>query len=187
MKQRLIRSKREFNELAAKGLCGNTPLTWYSADEFLSSADDEFITLRSYEKADPRCRCHMPRQELKSEIKNLGFKEDEYYLSQTYDNTKETRLNAELTWVNGDWYMHYSLAPTVMREGLAKHGRHAFGYSATSILHQYTDANSLRDIHNLFDIYSPNHQYPTIELTVTRSYFGIYPRRNTLIWEVRHY
>lgn len=183
----MIRTKSRYLRLAAAGLAGNAPRTWSTAAEFLRGSSDPRCGIRCYRRGDPRFRAYVRRAALERTIRALGLQRGEYYVSKTIP-PGEVRISGELSWVGGEWVFHYSSIRAPMREALAQGGRHARGYFAVwGLLAKYCTPQDLEELRDVFDLYSPQGEYPVIELTVTRSDCGIFAHRNVLIWEIRHY
>ena len=184
----LIRTKRQYYELAKQGLAGNCVRTWDNVEECLATCTDPKVSFRSVTPGSNKFLPHVPLGELREMVRKLSLNEGEYYISATFDNTVEIRIAGELTWYEGDWVFFYSMIPGVMRYTLKEDGRHAVGYREVwGLLDQYMTPADKEDTLDLFERYTDQGRYPIIELSVTKSDLGIYPHRNTLIWEVRHY
>ena len=183
----IIRTKRQYTELAQAGLAGNCPKTWNSVDEFLEQSSDELVGIRCYSAASSNFRAFVPRDKVWQTVKDLGLKQGEYYLSVTIPPS-EVIVAGELSWMDGRWVFYHSYLQCPMREALREGGRHAYGYFAVwGALRRYCTPQDVEDLQELFERYTHEGNYPVIELTVTRHDCGIFPGRNTLIWEVRHY
>lgn len=184
----LIRTKRQYFDLARQGLAGNAPQTWDTVKDFLLQSSDKLVGLRMLKTGSKKFRAFIPRDKIVSVLKQLNLTEGEYILSKTI-GPEEVRLAGELSWMDGRWVFYYSYMKKPMREALAKEGQHAVGCNDVwGLLGQYGTPADIEDLYNLFDRYT--HQminHPVIELTVTQSDCGIFPHRNILIWEVRHY
>ncbi len=83
-----------------------------------------------------------------------------------------------------DFYsMHYSLHKSQMRTALRLAGQYAEGLLAQQLMKHFCDYDSYEHIMALFERYQ-NH---ALEFSCYSKFVGNVPRRNTLIWEVRHY
>jgi len=182
----LIKTKRQYFELAQAGLAGNSPKIWNTPEEFLKESDAEVVAIRNLIPGS-KFTMYISREELEYNLKNSNLKVGNYYLT-TPIPPKDYLLAGELGWLNGNWCFWYTFVQAPMREALAKGGRHAYGYVAVwSLLQQYCTPADIEDLHSLFEQYTYLNHYPIIELTVTKKDWGIFKNRNTLIWEVRHY
>lgn len=190
----LIRTKRQYFELAQAGLAGNSPKTWGTVEEFLSESQNEFVGIRCLRPGSNLFRYNVPRGEVTQVLYSLGLINGsgtglagDYYLS-TMVPGEEVIVSGELGHQNGDWVFYHSFLQLSMRDALKFGGQHAIGYHAVwSILKSWATPADIEDLFELFERYSPNYQYPVIELTVTKRDWGIFPKRNILIWEVRHF
>ena len=183
----LIKTKQQYLKLAQAGLVGNCPKTWSTVEEFLRESQAQIVGIRCLTPGSNKFRAFVSRDRVQVELDSLQLSKGDFYLSTTIP-VEDIILAGELTWCQGDWYFYHSFTQLPMREALAASGRHAVGYQAVwGLLGKYATPEDLSDLHTLFEQYSPNHQYPVIELTVTRHDWGIYSRRNILIWEVRHF
>jgi hypothetical protein len=162
-------------------------MTWSSPEEFLSDSGEEFVGIRSLVPGSGQFRAFVHRDDVVDTVMKSGLKPGDYILSKTIP-PNEVVIAGELTWMDGNWVFYHSFEPLPMRDALSASGRHAVGYMRVwGLLGRYCTPDDVEDLHSLFEQYSRLHIYPVIELTVTRSDCGIYPGRNTLIWEVRHY
>lgn len=183
----LIRTKKQYAQLARTGLAGNSPKTWDTVDEFLTQSDDALVGVRCYAPGSDKFRAFVLRDKVRETIDALGLQEGDYYLSVTIP-ASEVIIAGELSWMHGQWVFYHSYLPVPMRDALRKGGRHAIGHSAVwGLLRQHCTPQDIDDLLELFERYTHQGLYPVIELTVTRHDCGIFPRRNTLVWEVRHY
>lgn len=80
-------------------------------------------------------------------------------------------------------YLYYSTYPDVMRRSLELGGQEVTGLRADYILKHYLDPCSYVDLRELLVSY-PEH---AIEFTVFNQDVGVFPHRNTVIWEARDY
>jgi len=187
MIQRLIRSKPEYYALAARGLAGNSPRIWTSASAFCLESEDAMAGLRMTKAASGKFRPYVPRGKLRKTIQKLGLKPGEFYISEILppDNAL---IAGEVGCPHGDWVFYYTYQKDQMRKALVESGQYVYGRLAVwGLLGKYCSPSDVDDLHALFDLYSPGGMSPIIELTAASKNLGMFPHRNTLIWEIRHY
>ena len=92
-------------------------------------------------------------------------------------------INAEVQWSEIGVELHYSTVQDVMRRSLARGGRTVAGIVSVEIMRHYCDPCSYDDIRALLSEYDGS----VIEFTVFDRDVGVFPHRNTIIWEVRNY
>jgi hypothetical protein len=97
------------------------------------------------------------------------------------------RIQGELGWVNGEWWLYYTHTGGYMRTALHEDGHHAHGWKALRLLRYHCTPADFEDLMEIFDRYTVDGEYPVIEFSVLAGHVGIYQGRNTLIWEVRHF
>jgi len=187
IRPQLIQSKREYYQLATKGLAGNSPRVWTSAAAFLAESDDAFAGLRMTKAASNKFRASVPRKNLETTVRKLQLKPGDFYVSEILPPTA-ILLQGEVGCPDGDWVFYYTHQKAQMRKALADSGRHLYGgLQIWGLLSRYCTPADVDDLRELFDRYSPNGRSPIIELTATNRNLGMFPHRNTLIWEIRHY
>jgi hypothetical protein len=188
----IIKNKQEFYRLASLGLCGNTPKTWKSIEEYWPDRKKHSITgVRRIGINNPTLITATHFSELKQKIKQNRITENTYIITVVPIDEKKRRteklLQGEFSWVNGNYVLFYALQSGYMRWALKEFGKHAFGFSALNLMKQYCTPSDYQDIMDLFDKYTVENQYPTIEFSVLSENIGRLQGRNTLIWEIRHY
>lgn len=190
---RPIKTKQDFYRLTNQGLCGNTPRTWNSAEEFFQDFDgtaDEKVGIRSLNISSPTCKSAVLVSELLSEtvvlhpgsfvITRIPARQDEDFLC----------LQGEIGFVYEELQLHYTNKWGYMRKQLAEHGKYAKTLEALSLVKSYCDRKSQDMIWDLFSRFHLPKEDLTIEFTVFPEEIpriGVFPDLNTLIWEVRHY
>ena len=182
----LIRTKRQYYDLARRGLAGNAPQTWDTVGEFLQQSSDEIVGLRMLKPGSKKFRAFIPRNKIAATVKQLGLSTGEYILSKTI-GPEEVRMAGELSWANGRWVFYHSFVKLPMRKALRQGGQHVYGWAVWDLLQQYGTLADIDNLCDLFDEYTHLNNHPVIELTATQSDCGIFPHRKFLIWEVRHY
>ena len=184
----LIKSKREFYELAQKGLCGNTPRMWESFEDWIGDMEPGFYKkywgIRS--KAGWGHVCH-PKVGGDLVIDTIwDMPEGSYMISEIPPEGSDTGqgLQGELAWMNGEWVLYYTYEMGYMREKLASSGAHARGWKAMNLLRGRMPASDFDMLMELFEKYSDGYRYPVIEFAVCHKSWGVL-NRNTIIWEIR--
>jgi len=182
----LIKTKAEYYRLAELGLAGNCPRTWHDPETFLRESDIEFASVRILTVASNKFRAVIPRNEVSTHIRNMKLKTGEYVINEI-PLAGEILIQGELGW-HGDWVLYYSHLQTPMRQALKTDGQHIPGHlNVWNTLNQYCTPADIADLKELFDLYTCSFQYPVIELAAINRNIGIFPHRNTLVWEIRHY
>jgi hypothetical protein len=189
----LIRTKKDFYQLSARGLCGNTMQAWGDVEEYWPH------------------RHRYPRVGIRDGVSTGGvfvprvaYQRLRYTLSLFYPNggyiitevpplasRNLSSLQGELSWGPYDqdqagWILHYTHSSGYMRQRLAETGQHAYGWGAQRLLKGHMSTSEYREIMELFERYTEDSQYPVIEFTMMRKPMGRYNRR-LVIWEIRHY
>jgi len=183
----LIRTKRQYYNLAAQQQVGNCPKTWSTPEGYLDESLDNYAGIRMVVPGSNKFTPLVERDKLKQKIQQLGIRDGDYIISEVL-LPSEIKLAGELTVINGEWVFYYSYKKVQMRQALREEGRHAIGQDLVwSLIESVATPSDVDDLHNLFERYSPRGRYPVIELTVCSKCRGIFPHRNTLVWEVRHY
>ena len=182
----LINSKLEFYRRAELGLCGNTPRTWNTVREALESGGRWFgvrgmgIGFQGFKTAIPWYALATGQ---------IQFKRGTYVLCESDGiatrNLSHRGLQGELGWVNGEWYLHYSMILGNMRHRLRYHGEHAYGWQVIWLLKGYLDPSSYDEIMDLFETYTDGVNHPAIEFSRVPRPMGRLGR-TTVIWEVRN-
>lgn len=112
---------------------------------------------------------------------------NEFAPSQLYISamapTHLTTLQGELQRSIRGLDLYYSTVKKPMRDSLAERGRQVSGAVAICLLRTHLDPSSYEWVELLLDRY-PNH---IVEFSAYSRCWGTIPRRNTVIWEVRHY
>ncbi len=183
---RIIRSKKQYYDLAMQGLVGNSPRTWKSADEFLEASDYGAKTIGIRDtKAAGKFTPYADKLNLHKILQSLGMQQGDYYLTENV-KSEEIVLSGELTWFNGQWVFFHSFQKTHMRQALTESGKTALGSDVWVLIKKYCQAEEWEGLFDLFERYSPGHQYPVIEFSITNRVHGIF-NQQLLVWEVRHY
>ena len=188
----LIKNKSEFYKLANLGLCGNTPKTWNSFDDYWPDRKKyKIIGVRRLGINNPTLIINVHYSKLKNELNKQNIKEGTYAITIVpYNEQKRRKLKllcGELSWFNGEWVLYYALQSGYMRWALREYGKHAYGFNVINLLKQYCTPSDYQDIMDLFEKYTVDGQYPVIEFSVLSENIGRIQGRNTLIWEIRHY
>lgn len=188
----LIPNKKIFYDLASKGLCGNTPKTWNSFLDYINNNGAEthpIVGLRRLVNAHKTLSPGMHYSKLPNYLLQHMIEPGTYIITAvpnpTLDHT--LRIQGELTWINGSWYLYYTHKGGYMRQALIDEPNHATGWKVIELLRKYCSHSDYNDLMSLFEKYTEDTNYPVIEFSVTRDNCGRIPGRNTIIWEIRHY
>ena len=95
----------------------------------------------------------------------------------------EPMLQGEFTISEIGHYLHCSEYKAVMRIALQNNSKHYLGLSAKLVLEKFLDPASVEDIYTL----ARNYENAVIEFSCYDENVGVFPHRNTVIWEVRNY
>lgn len=184
----MIRNKAEYYRLAELELAGNCPHVWHSVEDFLRESSDGFVSIRvTTVTSSSKFRAAVRRDKVASYIKEARLARGEYVISEI-PMPGEILIQGELGWMNGSWVLYYSYAQTPMRQALREAGVHAMGEMGVwGTLCRYCTASDIDDLRGLFEMYTCGLQYPVIEFAALNKDIGIFPSRNTIVWEIRHY
>jgi hypothetical protein len=183
----MIRNKRTFYKLASSGKCGNIPKMWMSVDDYWPYRKlYPYVSVR-------RLRINKPVfpythfKQLKEVVSDIA--EGDYIINSIPIGNDDCncKIQGELSWVNGEWWMYYTHTGGYMRKALLDDGHHVYGWKVLRLLRNYCTPADFDDLVELFDMYTDDGRYPVIEFSVLAGHVGIYQDRNTLIWEIRHY
>lgn len=187
-----IRNKKKFFELWEEGVLGNRTLIFRTPEEAFAVKGIKQIGFREIGKAGGGAWTmvsHLPKKEFEEEVrrtylewKNAGRN---FIMDSSVPNEHSIMQGEICRTYNGlesFIAVGHALPPMrmTMAAGLHKHR----GYLETRLLlEQYMDPNSRDDLEALFE------QYPeaAIEFTCFEVNTGVFPRRNTIFWEVRNY
>lgn len=157
-----------------KGLFGNHLRSWDS----LAAVDQDGYTgpcsLRSKIVGGP-CHNYIPVAIVRS---MLG----DWMINESPDDDRLIG-QGEVMRREGGLYLFYSREQAPMRLALQKSGKVYTGMEAHMLLKSTLDANSWNDLQDLFEFYPSS----VIEFSTYSYCLGVYPNRNTIIWEVRDY
>lgn len=190
-----IRTNQQFLELAARGLCGNTPQVYMTLQDFLNdprAPEQVFISTTTWDNF----RLY---HQTKNDVKTLlsiakgglvkhptrscfGVLRNMYCMANPPHDLQERHEVFQCDWVPTDRWLRYAV--TNQPWGRTKRDGKTFiasGVVAIRTLEHFL-AESVDDLFDLTEI------YPTaiIEATMFPFKFGTYGRR-LLIWEVRDY
>lgn len=181
-----VLTKRDFVRRYKAGEFGNAAPTWDTIKEFLESGYDLGpIHIRNrITGADTWYNLEPGDVPLVWEaICRKGFKPDDLYLSAMAP-TEKTMFQGEALQTPEGLKVTYTFCRKPMRDALKESCLYATGIRANTLLKDYLCANSYEWLQTLFDRY-PEH---VVEFSVYRRCWGtLYPRFNTVFWEVRKY
>jgi hypothetical protein len=180
----IIKTKREFYELARLGKCGNTLRTWGSVDEYRNDPNkSEYGCFRSLIPSNsfrnPVIHCEDLSYSFPVNCNN-------YIISEVPGPDDGRIIQGELTWANGSWWLFCTFNERPMREALEKNGKHFYGANVIWNIRHHFSQNEYDDLTHLFYEYSEPGNYPTVEFSLMRKPMGRYNSR-LIIWEVRNY
>lgn len=179
-----IKNKKQFYELAQKGLCGNTPRMWMDVDDYLDDKNaPREVGIRYTSVSDKRFVPRIGWYQLhlsKGILKNRSYIISEIPYTNAIDS-----LQGELSWFDGRWVLYYTHDMAPMREALKNSGKHVYGLQAINLIKGYCSASEFSQLMELFDRYTDGLDYPVIEFAVMRYPMG---RLNQclVIWEIRN-
>lgn len=184
----LIKTKSRFYDLAAKGLCGNTPMTWASVEEALDS-DCQWFGIRWLIPDHSQFSTAVPRIYLRYVYFDFLRYDGHYIITESdgiQDHDQIYGLQGELTWYAGEWRLYHTHRLGNMRHRLRETGQTASGWHALELLKTHLDPVDYDDLMDLFDRYSEGTEYPVIEFATTPRPMGRL-HRHIVIWEIRSY
>lgn len=179
-----IDSKAEFFELWKAGVLGNRTRLWTNPTEaYFSSA--QMVGFRELGKAGGGAWEKVPRAEVPNTArrwKTLGRK---FIMDDTAPSSL-AMLQGEVCRTFRGLESFLAVGPNIppMRQSM-KLGLHSsYGYVETKVLlDRYMDPSSRDDLDMLLELYPE----ATVEFTAFSVDVGIFPGRNTLVWETRNY
>lgn len=189
----LIKTKKYFYQLSARGLCGNTMQAWDDVEEYWPHRHRyPHVGIRDGVSTGGVCLPRVTYQRLRYTL-GLYYPNGGYIISEvprTADHGSSA-LQGELSWGPYDqdqagWILHYTHSSGYMRQRLAETGQHVYGWGAQRLLKGYMSTSEYQELMDLFDRYTEDGQYPVIEFSTMKEPMGQYNRR-LVIWEIRHY
>jgi hypothetical protein len=163
------------------------------------------VGVRSTSNAHRWCQPRIWSLDVERWLNDHGIPEGEYIISNTPEGNQWAwkALQGELGFhpVEGYWVLYGAEQGGYQREILNRDPDHVrrvggnptqtwTGNEVLRMLHKHCDPQSYEGLMNLFELYTVNHRYPTIEFAVIPANaprIGRIPTWNTLIWEIRHY
>jgi len=178
-----VRTKVDFYRRFYAGEFGNHGLMWSSLEDWRSSGYRLPIAIRVLQQAG-RCDYNIPPEavaERTQQFYEAGWMNLNWSAMAPLDCTT---LQGEVSRTERGLTLFCSrLNGLPMRPALAQGGEHHCGLSALMLLRQACDPDSLDWINYLLDEYVDH----VIEFTCMDCNWGVFPGRNTVIWEVRRY
>lgn len=189
----LIRCKKDFYDLSEKGLCGNTPRTWKSWEEWENdSIKPEWVgirrTINTHKRSFPRMYWRNAVLETKNMVPGT------FLISEVPSPDIEGKhgLQGELTWFDyalckAGWVFYYTHILGYMRTRLQEDGRHIYNWDVQRLIKGYCTSSEYQELMDLFDKYTDEitGRYPVIEFAVFDRPFGRL-NRHLVIWEIRN-
>jgi hypothetical protein len=186
----IIKDKAHFYELAGKHLCGNTPITWNTLDEYWPYRYDyPYVGIRLMRYGQSKgATSKLPYTDIPKAIVSNGLRIGEYIISAVPIRDTGPGLQGELSWstILGTWNLYCAFERGYQRRILSEKGQYFHGNNVIWILKHNLLYDDFEDLMDLFDTYSEGMNYPTIEFAVTDR-IGWIPSRDMIIWEIRHH
>lgn len=183
----VIETKVDMYKLYERGLFGNKLRTWKTPQDCIDENPDCLLGMRY---AGPKTgwpvkadflACDLPG--IVESVVSQGYDYDLLRVGERSDDST-CLINGEICASERNYDLHYSTAKTWMRPALREFPQYAQGYKVVAIMQQLLDPASWDDIKDLLVTY-PNH---VVEFAAFGKDVGVYPHRNTVVWEVRkHY
>lgn len=180
-----VRSKQEMYRLLEEGAFGNTICMYTDLEEWAYFADSmPTWGIRTFTPGGP-CRLNCPEAEVAEVFACFESNGHKAQISAMISNV------GQVLWLGDVWdsptgiqLTGIELPPKVhnWRE-LMRTPQRWTGLQAKMTLRKYLNPNSLGDLYEVFENY-PGH---VVELSAMDRNFGIIPRRNAIVWEVRSY
>ncbi len=185
--RRRVNSKRANFDLFGSGAFGNRLRQWGSYEEWVAGGCFTPVTMRYRGTSGGGwCRYDVPLGEVSREMEcwqAQGAQRERIFFNESAPNGKAI-LQGEL--VAAEWCgyaLHYSTVAAPMRDALRVEPRNHCGPGALLILKRVMSPNSYSDLRDVLDMWPG----AAVELSVFSRFVGEGSRRNTIIWEVRHY
>ena len=169
------RNKHDFYRRWLRGEFGNMPRSWESVEALRASGYNGLLSVRSKTPAG-RMETNVPVAEaLSRSWHNVVFQE-------TMPDP-ELVIQASIGYDPSGIWIEYCLEPNINFREAMHRSIQAQGLEALFILKRYVDPSSYDDIMDLVQRF-PN---AVIEIATFRRHVGVWPHRNTVIFEVREY
>lgn len=182
-----ITTKKQFLNLWKAGLLGNRLRVWDTVGAALASSYSGELTIRSKTPGSGFFVPVVHKADLEREVVALydrGARPLDLYFGEIPKHGTHA-IQGELTGLAGSkpYYFTYSNAKCNLRDAVLKHSSVMVGLRTLITLQHHMTPNSYDEVMWLL------HEYPqhVIELSVFDYNLGIFPNRNTVIWEVRLY
>lgn len=186
---RPVNTKADFARRYYLGEFGNRSPTWNTLEEFNQDGYDGLVHLRNRVTAGETYYDLRPK-----ELRNLWPSRrdpEQWYCSAMVPKEVETTLliqgEVQQTYPGSGRCgldLFYSQVPKPMRVALAEKAEQISGIIASFLLRRYLCPNSYEWLQELLDRYP----YHVVEFsTYARCWGTLYPRFNTIFWEVRNY
>lgn len=183
---RIIDTKERMYQMLAAGVFGNTTRQHFSVEDWRASGEADryqWWGVRSLAVGGP-CRLNCPREEVAATVKEFGCKVN---ISVMLDRICAVTLWADIYDSESDGLVvrgiEYPPQNGSWRALMPGHAKEFSGIVARNLLRKHLNANSLDDLQMLLERW-PGH---VIEISALERCLGIFPDRNTVVWEVRMY
>lgn len=181
-----ITSKTQFYELWQAGRLGNRPAAWPTLGDLRHSGFRGLVTIRYKGRAGGGVSTtHVPASEVGAAVERFVSDGADPQLLTFHESMPDRQLliQGEVVRSVGGLDLTYSLQPNISMREAMRSPRTSSGLTAKLILEQYLDPNSQDDLGILLTTYPD----AVVEFGSYSVEVGIFPRRNTIFWEVRNY
>jgi hypothetical protein len=180
-----IRNKKEYLDLAVRGLCGNCMPIWRTLAAYEESGFEGLVGIRCTDASSGKFRPWIEKHQVREAIAESGLEIGEYYLCPS--PLPERCFQGEFSFVE-DYELCYSYFQGTLREAMLRSDAvRATGIEALNVLRANLPADEYEDLRDLLDRYTVRGEAPVIEFSRFKKPYGIFPRSHTIIWEIRHY
>ncbi len=181
-----ITSKSQFYDLWQKGLLGNRPQAWPTLRDLRASGYDGLVTLRYRGQGGGGVAAtHVRADDVPAKVAELatnGVDAGRITFNESMPD-ENLLIQGEVARNVGGLDLTYSTEPGLPMRDAMREAKTAWGLVASLILNTFLDPNSRDDIETLLEMYPD----AVVEFGSYDRDVGLLPRRNTVIWEVRHY
>lgn len=167
----IIATKPQMYDMLERGQFGNQPRTNIQLHGYTGA-----VCVRTLRPGGPFKICDT----LSEAIKYGVSLRERFNLSELMDGVT---IQGELQRLPGGLYLRYTTKDLPMRVAWKHHEAHAHGLTAHALLQTHCDPSSYDCLMELLDTYDD----AVVEFSAHNRDVGVIPRRNTIVWEVRHY
>jgi hypothetical protein len=181
-----VENKRQAFALFHSGRLGNKFRTWDSVRDFVYSRYSGLATMRYKGTVMGKAwvAYNVPHDQVAAKAKEWIAEGADPMMIVVNESAPDERLTiqGELILTIKGLAFFYSTLKMKMRMAMTE-GKQVYGMEATALLRRYCSPASYDDLMELFERFPDS----AIEFSVYEMYVGCFPRRNTVIWEVRNY